>query len=136
VIRIAKGLLILGLSLPAIVVVRAEEGAGPVYELRTYTTREGRLPALQARFRNHTMRLFEKHGIRNVGYWIPVDRPNTLIYLIAHASRDAVEGNWRSFAGDPEWQEVARESQKDGPILVEGGIQSQLMTATDYSPIR
>lgn len=109
---------------------------GPVYELRTYTTHEGRLPALEARFRGYTMRLFEKHGMTNVGYWIPVDRPNTLIYIISHASRDAVEGNWQSFIADPEWREVARESQKDGPILIEGGIQSQFMTATDYSPIR
>lgn len=112
------------------------DGNETVYELRTYTTHEGRLPALEARFRDHTTRLFAKHGMRNVGYWRPLDRPDTLIYIIAHNSREAVRSNWQAFAGDQEWQTVARDSQKDGPILVEGGIQSVLMNATDYSPIR
>ncbi len=113
----------------------AEEG-GAVFELRTYTTHEGRLPALEARFRDHTMALFEKHGMRNIGYWIPVDRPNTLIYIIAHESAAAIPENWKAFATDPAWQQVAEASQKDGPILVEGGIVSQFMSATDYSPIQ
>jgi hypothetical protein len=82
------------------------------------------------------MRLFEKHGMQNVGYWIPVERPNTLIYIIAHRNRDAIATGWRAFGTDPEWQEVARSSTKDGPILIEGGIESQFMTATDYSPIK
>lgn len=107
-----------------------------VFELRTYTTHDGRLPALEARFRNHTMGLFEKHGMRNIGYWIPSDRPNTLVYIIAHANADSVGRNWKAFGSDPAWQAVARESQKDGPILVDGGIENQFMTATDYSPIR
>jgi hypothetical protein len=113
----------------------AEED-GTVFELRTYTTHEGRLPALEARFRDHTMALFEKHGMRNVGYWVPVDRPNTLIYIIAHESTEAISDNWQSFVSDPAWQVVAEESQKDGQILVEGGIESQFMKATDYSPLR
>ena len=120
------------LTLP--MATHAEEG-GVVFELRTYTTHEGRLPALEARFRDHTMALFEKHGMRNVGYWIPVDKPNTLIYIIAHDSADAIQNNWRSFVTDPAWQKVAEESQKDGQILIEGGIESQFMSATDYSPI-
>jgi hypothetical protein len=110
---------------------------GPtVFELRTYTTHEGRLPALEARFRDHTMALFEKHGMRNVGYWIPVDRPNTLIYIIAHDGEDAIAGNWKAFASDPEWQAAYRDSVADGPILVEDGIVSQFMTAADYSPLK
>jgi hypothetical protein len=109
--------------------------SGSVYELRTYTTHEGRLPALQARFRDHTMRLFEKHGIQNVGYWIPLDKPNTLIYIVAHKNRDAIASGWKAFGNDPEWQEVARNSQLDGPILIKDGIESQFMTATDFSPI-
>jgi hypothetical protein len=116
--------------------VLADEHEGVVFELRTYTTHEGRLPALEARFRNHTMGLFEKHGMRNIGYWIPSDKPNTLIYIIAHPSQEAIATGWRAFATDPEWQTVAKESTKDGPILVEGGIQSQFMKATDYSPIK
>jgi hypothetical protein len=115
--------------------VHAEEDT-TVFELRTYTTHEGRLPALEARFRDHTMALFEKHGMRNVGYWVPVDRPNTLIYIIAHESAEAIPNNWKSFVSDPAWQVVAEESQKDGQILVEGGIESQFMKATGYSPLR
>ena len=116
--------------------LQAEEvHAGPVFELRTYTTHEGRLPALHARFRDHTMGLFEKHGMKNVGYWIPVDRPNTLIYIVAHESQAAVPRNWAAFASDPAWHQVAKASQLDGPILIEGGIDSQFMTATDYSPL-
>src|SRR6266567_8977354 len=75
-----------------------------VFELRTYRTLPGRLPALQARFRDHTTQLFEKHGMTNIGYWTPQDAPasdNTLIYVIAHASRDAAKKNWDDFRNDP-----------------------------------
>jgi len=130
-----KTLLTLLIGLACSPFAAAETGV-PVFELRTYTTHEGRLPALEARFRDHTMRIFEKHGMKNVGYWIPADKPNTLIYIIVHENRDAVAGNWQAFGSDPEWQEVARNSQLDGPILIKGGIQSQFMTATDYSPIQ
>ena len=109
---------------------------GAVYELRTYTTLEGRLPALESRFRDHTMGLFEEHGISNVGYWIPTDRPNTLIYLIVHENQQSIASNWKAFGSDPRWQEVAKASVKEGPILVKGGIVSQLMTATDFSPMK
>ena len=132
--RSVIGILLSSLMLAALP-IQAEE-RGTVYELRTYTTHEGRLPALEARFRDHTMRLFEKHGIKNIGYWVPVDRPNTLIYIIQHRNREAIDTAWRAFASDPEWQAVAKNSIKDGPILVEGGIESQLMIATDYSPLQ
>jgi hypothetical protein len=131
--RVLKGLLIgismLGWSM------QTHAGEGPVFELRTYTVHEGRLPALESRFRDHTMRIFEKHGMRNVGYWIPVDTPNTLIYIIAHENGDPA-ANWQAFVSDPEWQAVYRDSRKDGPILVEDGIVSQFMTAADYSPVQ
>lgn len=107
-----------------------------VFELRTYTTLDGRLPALHARFRDHTMRLFEKHGMRNVGYWIPTDRPNTLVYLIAHESRESAEASWKAFVADPEWQSVYAASTKAGPILVKDGIERQFLSATDYSPLQ
>lgn len=112
------------------------ETGDAVFELRTYTTQEGRLPALHARFRDHTMRLFEKHGMRNIGYWTPKDKPNTLVYLIAHDSLEAAAASWKAFVTDPEWQKVAADSQRDGQILVEGGIVSEFLDATDYSPIR
>ena len=105
-----------------------------VYELRTYTTLEGRLPALHARFRDHTLQLFGKHGITNVMYWTPVDKKNTLVYLIAHASREAADKSWKAFGSDAEWQKVRAQSMKDGKILT--GVKRQYLTPTDYSPTK
>ena len=135
-IRRVSGAFLFGALVVAAAAIKAEETGERVFELRTYTTHEGRLTALEARFRDHTMALFEKHGMRNVGYWIPVDKQNTLIYIIAHQNAAAVAENWESFATDPDWQAVATDSEKDGPILIEAGIVSQFMTATDYSPIQ
>ena len=113
------------------------QNAGRVFELRTYTAPDGKLPDLQARFRNHAMRIFERHGIKNVGYWVPQDAPakdNTLIYVISHESREAAKKSWAAFGGDPEWQKVAKESQINGKIVA--GVTSVYMDATDYSPIK
>ena len=113
------------------------QNANRVFELRTYTAPEGKLPNLNARFRDHTMRIFEKHGIKNVGYWVPQDAPtkdNTLIYIISHESREAAKKSWAAFGADPEWQKVAKESQMDGKIVA--GITSVYMEPTDYSPIK
>jgi len=115
---------------------QAQAGAR-VYELRTYTAPDGKLPLLQKRFRDHTLRIFEKHGMKNVGYWVPQDTPakdNTLIYVISHASRDAAKKSWADFAADPEWKKVSAESQVDGPIVSK--VLSVYMDATDYSPIK
>src|SRR5436190_23135907 len=84
-----------------------------VYELRTYTTLPGRLPALNKRFADHTMKLFEKHGMRNEMYWIPTEEDNKLIYLISHDSREAADKSWKAFGADPEWQKVAADSQTE-----------------------
>lgn len=111
--------------------------ANRVYELRTYTTNEGKLPDLQARFRNHTMKIFEKHGMKNVGYWVPQDAPlsqNTLIYVISHESREQAKKNWDAFRSDPEWQKVAKESEAKGKIVSK--VESVYLDATDYSPIK
>jgi hypothetical protein len=113
------------------------QNAGRVFELRTYTAPEGKLPELHARFRNHTMRIFEKHGMKNVGYWVPQDAPakdNTLIYIISHESREAAKKSWAAFAADPEWQKVSKESQINGKIVA--GVTSVFMDATDYSQIK
>lgn len=113
--------------------------AGSVYELRIYTTNDGKLPNLNARFRDHTMRLFKKHGIENFLYATPVDEEqgkNTLVYFIAHKSLEDAKRSWDAFRQDPEWQKVAAESQKDGRILVPGGVKSIYLTPTDFSPIR
>ena len=109
-----------------------------VFELRTYTTNEGKLPALQARFRDHTTRFFTKHGMTNIGYWVPQDAPlsqNTLIYVIAHPSREAAKKSWAAFQADPEWQKVAAASQVDGRILSKAP-DSVFMDPTDYSLIK
>jgi hypothetical protein len=107
-----------------------------VYELRTYTTNEGKLPNLNARFRDHTVALFDKHGMQSVGYWVPTDEPesaNTLIYVLRHESREAAGASWKAFIEDPEWTKVATESQKDGRILAKAP-ESVFMEAADYSP--
>lgn len=113
------------------------QAGGRVFELRTYTAPDGKLPLLQRRFRDHTIRIFEKHGMKSVGYWVPQDAPardNTLIYVISHASREAAKGSWANFAADPEWKKVSAESQVDGPIVSK--VVSVYMDATDYSPIK
>ena len=103
-----------------------------LYELRTYYTPEGKLDALNARFRNHTLTLFEKHGMKNIMYWTPVDKPNTLIYVIAHKDKAAADASWKAFRDDPEWQKVAEETQRDGKLVEK--VESVYMTPTDYSP--
>jgi hypothetical protein len=111
--------------------------SGKVFELRTYTAPEGKLPNLQARFRDHTIRSFNKHGMKSVGYWVPQDAPtrdNTLIYIISHDSREAAKKNWADFQADPEWKKVSAESQVNGPIVTK--VVSVFMDATDYSPIK
>jgi hypothetical protein len=103
-----------------------------LYELRTYYTPEGKLDELNARFRNHTMKLFEKHGMKNIMYWVPVDKPNTLIYVIAHKDKAAAEASWAAFRNDPEWKKVAEETQRNGKLVDK--VESVYMELTDYSP--
>ena len=108
-----------------------------VFEIRTYYTFPGRLEALHKRFREHTMKMFVKHGMTNVAYWTPQDSPakdNTLIYVVSHASREQAKANWAAFIADPEWQKIAADSQKDGKIVEK--IDSVFVDATDYSPLR
>ena len=103
-----------------------------VFELRTYTTEEGQLPMLLARFGGGETALFEKHGMTGVGYWVPVDEPesqNTLVYLLAHESREAAAASWRAFGGDPEWRTM-REAQ---PVTLTNLV-SVFMSPTDFSP--
>ena len=104
-----------------------------VFELRTYTTNKGKLPNLNARFRDHTVRLFEKHGMKSIGYWTPTDKDNTLVYVISHKSREAAKASWKAFGADPEWKKVAAESQQDGRILSKRP-EAVYMASTDYSP--
>ena len=105
---------------------------GMLYEMRVYTTNEGKLDALHDRFRNHTMRIFEKHGMQNIAYWLPADQAETLIYIIAHKDGDAAKASWEAFISDPEWQKVYADSIADGRLVK--NIDSTFMTKTDYSP--
>jgi NIPSNAP len=108
-----------------------------VFELRTYTAPEGKLSDLHARFRNHTLRIFQKHGMTNVAYFSPQDAPlsqNTLVYLLAYPSREAAKQSWDAFRNDPEWKKVAAETQANGPIVAK--VESVFLDATDYSPMK
>lgn len=108
-----------------------------VYEMRTYTAAEGKFDAVNARFRDHTVKLFEKHGMKNIGYWTPMDGPTagtTLIYILEHPSREAAAKNWKAFSADPEWQKAKAASEVNGRIVAKA--ESQFLTATEYSPIK
>jgi hypothetical protein len=115
-------------------VARAE---GRIFELRTYTTVEGRLPALEARFRDDTTRIFKKHKMEVIGYWVPQEgdkAKNTFIYILAFPSRAAADQAWKDFQADPEWKKVAAESEKDGKIV--DHIDRVFMDALPFSPMK
>jgi hypothetical protein len=133
--RAAFGL-ILGVALFAAgYSVGQEKAMSRVYELRTYTTLPGRLPALNKRFADHTLKLFEKHGMKNEMYWVPTDeklRENTLIYIVSHDSQQAADKSWEAFRADPEWHAARDASEKDGKIVA--SVVRVFMTPTEYSP--
>jgi heme-degrading monooxygenase HmoA len=105
----------------------------PFYEMRTYYAAPGKLEDLNTRFRNNTMRIFAKHGMVNVGYWMPVENPdNKLIYILSYPSREARNLSWKAFGSDPEWQAVAKASEANGKLVAKA--ESVFMENTDYSP--
>lgn len=111
-----------------------------LFELRTYTTNPGKLETLHSRFRDHTLRIFAKHGMGNFLYWRPVDGQagweNKMVYLLTFPNVAARSSAWAAFSADPEWQKVAADSQKDGTILASpGGVVSVQLVPTDYSPL-
>ena len=111
------------------------QSATPVYELRVYHTYEGKLDDLLRRFREHTTKLFEKHGIKNVAYWTPTDEPlkgKPLVYILEHPSRDAATANWKAFGDDPEWRSVRDKSEANGKIVEK--VDSMFLVLTDFSP--
>ena len=108
-----------------------------VFELRTYTSPAGKLPALHERFRDHTMAIFTRHGMTNVAYWTPQDsarRENTLVYLLAYPSRQAARDAWAAFNADPEWQRVRAASEANGRIVEK--VESVFLDPTDFSPMK
>jgi hypothetical protein len=113
-----------------------QEKKSKVYELRTYTVLPGRLPALHKRFAEHTMKLFEKQGMRNEMYWVPTDdarKDNTLIYFLSHESQEAADRSWKAFQADPDWTKVRDASEADGKILAKPP-ERVYMKLADYSP--
>ncbi len=133
------GISVLSITVGAIggMLFSASAQSEKAFELRIYTATPGNLNNLHARFRDHTTRIFAKHGMEVVGYWTPTDEEkadDTLIYVLEHASREAADASWQAFIQDPEWQEVAAASNANGQIL--GGIEREYMVATDYSPMQ
>jgi hypothetical protein len=116
-------------------VASADEVSERVFEIRTYTTPEGKLEDLHRRFRMHTLKLFERHGMVNVIYLTPQDpklASNTLIYVVSHKSRQAAKDSWAAFSADPEWQQVKKASEANGPVVLK--VESVFTQATDFSP--
>jgi hypothetical protein len=108
-----------------------------VFELRTYTAMPGRIDALHARFRDHTLKLFEKHHMTVMGFWRPADEQQAkrqLVYLLAFASQEVAAESWKEFGADSEWKRVKAESEKDGPLVEK--IESVYLKGTDYWPVK
>jgi hypothetical protein len=117
--------------------VAAQAPQTHVYELRTYTAAEGKLANVNARFRDHTRRIFDKHNMKSIGYWTPLEGPTaetTLIYLLEHPSREDARKNWAAFSADPEWQKVKTESEAAGKIVLKA--ESVFLNPTDYSALK
>jgi hypothetical protein len=106
-----------------------------IYELRIYTANPGKMARLQARFRDHTLRLFERHGIRSVGYWTNLigGRSDELWYLVSYESLADRERAWTEFLADPEWRKARQESEQDGPLVHH--LENRVLNPTDFSPL-
>ena len=118
-------------------VTGVEAQGNQIYELRTYTTAEGRLPALLQRFGGGEIELFHKQGMKSVGYWVPADEPesqNTMIYVLAHDSREVAQRSWRGFSDDPAWTQMRAKSLESGPIVT--NVESTFMNPTSFSPAK
>jgi hypothetical protein len=125
--------LLTAVMLTATLVASAAEKDSRVFEMRTYYAAPGKLDDLNARFRNHTVKLFEKHGITNLGYWMPIDNPdNKLIYVLAYPSREARAASWKAFGADEDWKKARTESETNGKLVAT--VESVFMSATDFSP--
>ena len=113
------------------------ERADRFFEMRTYYANPGKIQALHARFRDHTCKLFEKHGMTNIGYWSPTtgeNAENTLVYILAYPSEEARKKSWDDFGNDPEWKKAKADSEKDGVLVAR--VESKFMKPTDYSTIK
>ena len=142
--NVTKPLLAAGALAVALLVGRATQDAqggkkvdARVFEMRTYYAHPGKMPALHERFRKHTNKLFEKHGMTLVGFWSPTDPKQAeekMIYILAYPSKEAADKSWAAFRSDATWKEAKAASERDGPLVAK--VDSVYMTATDYSPIK
>ena len=118
--------------------VSAEAGSSTVvYQLRIYHTAEGKLEPLLERFRSKEVKIFERLGMRSVGYWTPTDEPlkgRTLVYMLAHKSREAADASWAAFKDDPEWLKLKAETEANGKFVEK--VESTFMAPTDFSPLK
>ena len=110
-----------------------------IFEMRTYVAHEGKFAALLDRFRRHTLRLFEKHGMTNLGYWVPqggesAEAPDTIVYLLAHPSREAADRSWAAFRSDPGWVRIRDASEMEGKLVKK--ILTVFLEPTDFSPLQ
>ena len=106
-----------------------------IYELRIYHAAPGKLPELLARFRDHTIKLFDRHGMKTVAFWTPIDEPqksNSLVYILQHPSREDAAANWKAFQDDPDWKSVKEKSEANGKLAE--NIDSTYLALTDFSP--
>jgi hypothetical protein len=125
---------LVAMFLPASNVFTQAPAASRCFELRTYTVPEGKFDALHRRFQDHAIRLFKKHGIDVVGFWTPTDRPNTLMYMLAHPTCDAAARHWKEFFDDPEWISARDASERNGTLVSK--VEKVFMTPTPYSPLK
>jgi len=122
--------------------VASKAGAPRLFELREYQATPGKQGDLDARFRNYTCRIFEKHGMANIGYWTPLENQKsteaTLIYIVAHKDDAAAKKSWDGFRADPDWLEAkkASEEKAGGSLTVKDGVKSTYLKPTDYSPMK
>ncbi len=104
------------------------------FEMRTYFAHPGKIEELHKRFRDHTSRIFKKHGMEIVGYWVPNDKPDVIVYILAYPTKAAADESWKGFREDPEWVKARKESEAGGPLVAK--VESVWLQATDYSPVR
>jgi hypothetical protein len=107
------------------------------FEMRTYTPAQGKMTALHARFRDHTTKLFEKHGMTVIGYWTPADPKDAdakLVYILAYPSKEARDKSWKDFQDDPDWKAAKEASEKDGKLVEK--VEQLFLNPTDYSPLK
>jgi uncharacterized RDD family membrane protein YckC len=112
------------------------EAAAAVFELRTYTATPGKMADLHARFRDHTLALFKKHGIAVVGFWVPSEKPETLVYLLSFPDKAAADAAWKTFRADPEWIKARADSEKKAGGSLTARVESVYMAPADYSPLK